>query len=489
MAERNWSGTYTYAAGRILAPRTVDDVREIVASGEPVRALGTRHTFNDLPDTTGSLVHLGGLDPAFDIDCEAMTVSVSAGVRYGELAAYVQSQGYALHNLGSLPHICVAGACATATHGSGDTNRCLAAAVSGIELIGGRGEIVRAVRGDVDFDGLIVGLGALGIATCLTLDIEPTYDIRQDSYVDLDWEVLDAHFDEIMAGAYSVSLFTNWRDRVDQVWLKSRLDGTGSGPPVEFFGARPQPPEQWTTLISPDPNLTPRGGTSGPWSERLPHFRLDSNPSNGDEIQSEYFVDRRHAVEAIRAVRGLADVLEPVLLIGEIRTVAADALWLSMAYERDCVVLHFTWRNDPDAVEPVLARLESALAPYDPRPHWGKAFVMGGERIAASYERMSDFRALAHRFDPDGQFRNAYLDRVVFGQDGRTREPRRLTMAEKYYFCLNHHAVEGKHGCKASDRLGPYTTRAEAEHALEKVEERNELWEHDPDWNDDEPRS
>jgi len=415
MAERNWSGTYTYFAGTVRSPRSVEEVREIVASGGRVRALGTRHTFNDLPDTAGSLVHLGAFDPDPVIDRDAMTVSASAGIRYGELAAYLQAHGYAMHNMGSLPHICVAGACATATHGSGDTNRCLAAAVSGIELVAGRGEIVRAARGDEDFDGMVVSLGALGIATRVTLDIEPTYDVRQDSYVDVEWEVLDDHLDDIMASAYSVSLFTNWRDRIDQVWLKSRLDSAGAEPPAEFFGARPQPPEQWTTLISPDTNLTPRGGSSGPWSERLPHFRLDSTPSNGDEIQSEYFVDRRHGVDAIRAVRGLAGVLEPVLLIGEIRTVAEDSMWLSMAFERDCLVLHFTWRNEPEAVQVVLARLESELAPFDPRPHWGKAYAMRGDRVAGLYERMDDFRALARRFDPDGQFRNAYLDRTVFG--------------------------------------------------------------------------
>ena len=415
MAERNWSGTYGYGARQILTPRTVDEVRSVVATGESVRALGTRHTFNDLPDSTGSLIHLGDLDPDPVLDRDAMTVSASGGIRYGALAAYLQQHGYALHNMGSLPHICVAGACATATHGSGDTNRCLAAAVSAIEMVVGGGDVMTVSRADAGFDGMVVALGALGIVTRLTLDIEPTYEVRQDSYVDLEWHVLDEHLDEMMAAAYSVSLFTNWRDRIDQVWLKSRLDGTDPEPPTEFFGARPQPPEQWATLISPDPNLTPRGGSSGPWSERLPHFRLDATPSNGDEIQSEYFVDRRYARDAIRAVRALAELLEPVLLIGEIRTVAADSMWLSMAYERDCLVLHFTWRNDPAAVQSVVAELESALAPFDPRPHWGKVFAMRGDRVAAGYERMPDFRALAHRLDPDGQFRNAYLERMVFG--------------------------------------------------------------------------
>ena len=414
MVELNWSRTYAYSAASIQTPQTVDEVQQIVAAGLPVRALGTRHSFNDLPDSPGSLVHLGGMAAEPVLDRDAMTVSASGAIRYGQLAAYLQKQGYALHNMGSLPHISIAGACATATHGSGDRNPCLAAAVSEVEIVGGRGEVVHATRADADFDGMIVALGALGIVTRVTLDIEPTYNVRQDSYIDLEWDTLDEHFDEITGAAYSVSLFTNWRDRVDQVWLKSRLDDSTFESRVEFFGARPQPPDQWATLISPDPNLTQRGGVPGPWAERLPHFRLDATPSNGDEMQSEYFVDRRYAREAIRAVRELGAVLAPVLLIGEIRTVAADAMWLSPAYERDCVALHFTWRNDPSAVEAVVTVLEGVLAPYDPRPHWGKVFAADGAWVDRAYPRVAEFRELARRLDPDGQFRNAFLDRTVF---------------------------------------------------------------------------
>ncbi|UYM05584.1 D-arabinono-1,4-lactone oxidase [Solicola gregarius] len=415
MLEKNWSGTYVYGASRIHTPRTVDEVRDIVASGDRVRALGTRHSFSSLADSPGSLVDLRRIEPVPELDRDAMTVTVSAGVRYGELAAFLQGNGCALHNLGSLPHICVAGACATATHGSGDRNRCLAASVAGIEIVTGGGELVSASRVDSEFAGMVVALGALGIVTRVTLDIEPTYDVRQDSYVDLEWPALDEHLDAVMGSAYSVSMFTDWRERIDRVWLKTRLDGEPFEPPVDVFGARPQPPEQWATLISDDPNLTPRGGSPGPWSERLPHFRLDSTPSNGDEIQSEYFVDRRHAVEAIRAVREVGADLEPVLMIGELRTVAADTMWLSPAYGRDSLALHFTWRNDPREVTRAVAALEAALAPFDARPHWGKVFAIQGGSLARLYDRLDDFRALAERLDPSGQFRNAYVDRLVFG--------------------------------------------------------------------------
>lgn len=342
MPELNWSRTYTYQASRIHRPRSVAEVREVVASARSVRALGTRHSFNDLADSPGGLVHLGELDPDPVLDEDAMTVSVSGAVRYGDVAAYLQERGYALHNLGSLPHISVVGACATGTHGSGDSNACLSAAVSSVELVTADGTVATASRGDEGFDGMVVALGALGIVTRVTLDIQPTYDVRQDSYVDLAWSDLDGDFDEIMSSAYSVSLFTGWTGGIDQVWLKTRLGGEPFEPVGRFHGAAPQPPEQWTTLISDDPNLTRRGGVPGPWSQRLPHFRLDSIPSNGDEIQSEYFVARADAVSAVAAVRAIGDRLAPLLMIGELRTVAADTLWLSPAYGRDSIALHFT---------------------------------------------------------------------------------------------------------------------------------------------------
>lgn len=413
--ERNWSRTYTYGARRIHRPRSVTELQEVVAATPRIRALGTRHSFNDLADSPGELVHLGDLEPDIAIDAEAMTVSASGAIRYGELAGHLQQHGYALHNLGSLPHISVIGACATGTHGSGDANGSLASAVCGLELVAADGRVVRAERGDAGFDGMVVSLGALGVATRVTLDLQPTFEVRQDSYVDLAWPDLLDGFDAIMASAYSVSLFTDWTQGIDQVWLKTRLGAEAYQPPPTFHGAVPQPPEQWSTLISEDPNLTRRGGVPGPWSLRLPHFRLDSTPSNGDEIQSEYFVARSDATAAIEAVRALGDRIAPLLLIGELRTVAADRLWLSPAYGRDSLALHFTWRNDPAGVAAVLPELESALEPFDVRPHWGKVFACGRERVDASYERIDDFRALVGSFDPDGKFRNAFLDRFVLG--------------------------------------------------------------------------
>ncbi|MEF2975621.1 FAD-binding protein [Subtercola sp. YIM 133946] len=412
----NWAKTYEFGAARLHTPRSLDEVRSIVAAATRVRALGTRHSFNDLADSSGDLISLVDLPPDIVIDEDARTVTVAAGTRYGSLADRLQQQGWALHNMGSLPHISVAGAISTATHGSGIRHGNLATAVSGLEFVSGRGELVRADRSTPAFAGMVVALGALGVTTRVTLDIQPTFDVRQDVYVDLPWHALLADFDSIMGSAYSVSVFTNWLgENAQQLWLKTRIDP--AAPPVQLpatlFGAT----ATTATLLSPtgegNDNTTAQGGVAGPWSERLPHFRFNAVPSNGDEIQSEFFVDRANAAAALSVVRSLGERIAPILLITELRTIAADELWLSMAYGRDSLAIHFTWKNEPAAVAALLPDLEAALAPFGARPHWGKAYAATAPAIAPLYERLPEFAALTEVFDPDHQFGNAYLERTL----------------------------------------------------------------------------
>jgi alditol oxidase len=161
----------------------------------------------------------------------------------------------------------------------------------------------------------------------------------------------------------------------------------------------------------PDPTLTVRAGIAGPWSDRLPHFRLDASPSaGGDELQTEYFVDRQHAVNALRTLRSLGDRISPHLHATEIRTAAADDLWLSPAYERDSLCVGFTWRNHPTEVMALLPDIEAALSSYEPRPHWGKLFVFDDEDLARRFPRLPDFLELATTYDPTGKFTNAFID-------------------------------------------------------------------------------
>jgi xylitol oxidase len=392
----NWAGTHSYGAHKVVSVTSVDDVVDFVGAGGRVRALGTRHSFNDLADTAGALLDLGSLSFEPVIDEVHERVSVPAGLTYGVLGQFLQERGWALHNLGSLPHISVAGACATATHGSGWSNKNLASQVCGLELVSGRGQRISVNEEDPQLPGFVVGLGALGVVTQITLRIEPTYNVRQDVFVNLPWAEL-SQLDAIMDSAYSVSLFTRWRGLVDQVWLKTRVDETNTKPKPPG-GATPAGAQVMSPASDNLDNTTVQGGVPGPWNERLPHFRFDETPSNGDEIQSEYFVAREDGLAAIRALQPLAEKIAPHLLISEIRTVAADQLWLSPAYQRASLTLHFTWKNRPQEVRGLLPPMEEVLRPFSARPHWGKWFAMRKEQIAPLYERLPKFIQLAHDY-------------------------------------------------------------------------------------------
>jgi xylitol oxidase len=304
---------------------------------------------------------------------------------------------------------------ATATHGSGDANGNLATAVAGLELVAGTGELLTAARGDPDFDGLVVGLGSLGAVTRITLDVEPDYQVRQRTFEGLAWERLFGHLDEITSAGYSVSLFTRWGETVDQVWVKSRVSRAPEEVRQELFGAVAATQDRHPILGIDPVNCTRQLGVPGPWSDRLPHFRMGFTPSSGEELQSEYHLPREHAVAALQALRGLAGTIRPVLQVSELRTVAADGLWMSPQHGRDTLSVHFTWHQDWPAVRAVLAEVEAALAPFGARPHWGKLFLAGAADLAPLYERLGDFTRLAGRLDPREVFVNDWLRRHLLG--------------------------------------------------------------------------
>jgi alditol oxidase len=415
VSEANWAGNYVYRADKLHRPTSLEQVRDIVAAAPRARVLGSRHSFNAIADSS-ELLSLEAMPAGVAVDHAAGTVSLSAGLRYGELVEALRAEGVALANLASLPHISVGGAIATATHGSGDRNGNLATAVAGLELVTSSGEVLTVGRGDPDFDGTVVGLGALGAVTRVTLDVEPAYQVRQRVFEGLAWEALLEHLDEITALGYSVSVFTRLGPQVDQVWVKSRVEDGPEEVRGELFGAVPAVVDRHPLLGLDPANSTPQLGVPGLWSDRLPHFRMGFTPSNGDELQSEYLLPRGHAAAAIQALRGLAATLRPVLQVCELRTVAADRLWMSPEHGRDTAAFHFTWELDQDAVERVLADLESALLPLGARPHWGKVFLADAATIAPLYERLPDFARLVERLDRRGAFRNDWLGDHVLGR-------------------------------------------------------------------------
>jgi alditol oxidase len=417
----NWAGNYTFSTARVHRPETVEQLQDLVRHCRKLRVLGARHSFNDIADSTEDLVSLEHMPPVLALDRARGTVTVDAGARYGRLCGPLHAAGCALHNLASLPHVSVAGACATATHGSGDGKANLASAVAAMELVTADGELVvlsREHAGD-QFQGAVVGLGGLGVVTKLTLDVVPAFEMRQDVYEHLPLATLESHFDDILSSAYCVSLFTDWQSQsFSQVWFKRRVaDGDAFAAEPRLFEATLAPSRRHPIVSLSAAPCTEQMGIRGPWHERLPHFRMDFTPSSGEELQSEYFVPRAHALEAFRAIDRLRAQLARVLQISEVRTIAADELWLSPCYRQASVTIHFTWQKDWDAVKALLPAIEAALAPFDARPHWAKLITMSSARLRSLYARLPDFRQLLRRYDPDGKFRNAFLDRYVFGAE------------------------------------------------------------------------
>jgi xylitol oxidase len=416
----NWAGNIVYGAADFYRPATVGELRGIVARAGSLRVLATGHSFNDMADSPGAQVTLADLPPEVELDSAAGLVRVAAGLSYAQLASRLDAQGFALRNLASLPHISVAGACATGTHGSGPANQGLAASVTAQQIVTSDGDLVEFTRADDSFPGAVVHLGALGVVTHLVVEVVPSFDVSQWVYEGLPLEVLDDHFGAISASGYSVSMFTDWRtSRLSQLWVKRQVeDPVRPVPPAEltdapWFTATPAPADR-----NPVPGLaadacTPQRGVPGRWHERLPHFRPGFTPSSGDELQSEFLLPVACAVPAIHALREISDQLARVVRICEFRVVAADDLWLSMSYRQDSVAFHFTWIPDLASVLPVVTLMEQRLAPFAPRPHWGKVFTATPEFLHASYPRLTDFLALARHYDPAGKFRNAYTARYL----------------------------------------------------------------------------
>ncbi|MFF4832858.1 FAD-binding protein [Streptomyces sp. NPDC001315] len=406
----NWAGNITYAAKEVHRPSSSAAVCSIVAASARVRVLGSGHSFNEIvtPGGEGVLLSLDALPAEVDVDTAARTVRVGGGVRYAELARQVHGHGLALPNMASLPHISVAGSVATGTHGSGVGNGPLAAAVREVEIVTADGSTLVIGRGDERFGGAVTSLGALGVVTALVLDLEPAFEVEQHLFTELPLAGLD--FETVASAAYSVSLFTDWREPgFRQVWLKRRSDQ----PLADFPWAAPATEALHPVPGMPAVNCTEQFGVPGPWHERLPHFRAEFTPSSGAELQSEYLLPRARALDALHALDAIRAVVAPVLQTCEVRTVAADEQWLSPAYGRDTVALHFTWVEDTDVVLPVVRRVEEALDAFEPRPHWGKVFAVPADVLRGRYPRLGDFRALVRELDPAGKFTNVFVRDVL----------------------------------------------------------------------------
>lgn len=414
---KNWAGNYTYTAENLFEPSTVEEVQALVKKLDSQKALGSCHCFNNIADSPLNQISTKNLKGIIDLDEKAMTVTVGAGAKYGDFATELHDKGYALHNLASLPHISVAGACATATHGSGVTNGNLATKVVAIELVNGKGEIVQISK-TADSELLhacVVSLGALGIITKMTLEIEKTFDVRQDVFQNLPLESLKDNFNAILSGGYSVSLFTDWQDQnISQVWVKRRMDQEIKDLGSDYYGATAATRNLHPITELSAENCTEQMGVPGPWYDRLPHFKMGFTPSSGKELQSEFFIPREKALDAILALEKIGEKFKPQLMITEIRTIAADELWMSPCYHQDCVAIHFTWEQNPKEVGELIKIIEKELEPFVYRPHWGKVFTIAPANLHSRYPKYSEFITLAKQLDPMGKFKNDYLNQNIY---------------------------------------------------------------------------
>lgn len=412
---KNWAGNYTYKAQNFHEPTSVEQVRELVIKLDKQKALGSRHCFNDIADSPKNQISTRKLNRIVQLDGVNKTLTVESGARYGDFSSELHEKGYALHNLASLPHITVVGACTTATHGSGISNGNLATPVLSIELVTPQGELMNIDRNHPDFPAIVVGLGAFGIITKITLEVEDTYDVRQDVFLELPLDSVENSFEEIMSSGYSVSLFTNWMDRkISEVWVKRRMDANPADLGSDFYGAIAATQNLHPVIQQSAESCSEQLGVPGPWYNRLPHFKMGFMPSTGEELQSEFFVPYGNAVDAILAVEKLKEEIYPHLIITEIRTIAADNFWMSPCYRQDSIAIHFTWKPKTREVLNTIPKIEAELAPFGVKPHWGKLFKVNPKTLQDRYERFADFLVTARKYDPERKFRNNYLDLNIY---------------------------------------------------------------------------
>ena len=415
---KNWAGNLEYSTNKIDYPKSVEEVQQLVKKYKKLKVLGTRHCFNTIADSKYNFVSLRNMNKVVTLDANAKTVTIEGGMRYGELCPWLNDKGFALHNLASLPHISVAGAITTATHGSGVKNGNLATAVAGLEIVNSDGNLVKLSRVDGEkFYAAVVGLGAIGVITKVTLNIQPAFMMRQYVYTKLPLSQLKKHLDEIVSSAYSVSLFMDWQNEsINEVWIKSRVDDkANSEAKKDFFGAAPATKNLHPIIELSAENCTEQMGVPGAWYERLPHFKMGFTPSSGKELQAEYFVPRHNAMDAILAIQRLGKQIGPHLFISEIRTIHEDNLWMSPCYKQPSVTIHFTWKQKWEAVSKLLPVIERELAPFNPKPHMGKLFTMSPVKLASHYKKINDFKKMVAQYDPHGKFRNEFLEKNIYG--------------------------------------------------------------------------
>lgn len=432
---RNWTGDQRCAPTRIARPTSeqelADVVRRAVAEGLPVRPVGSGHSFTDIVCTDGVLVDTSALNRVLDVDPATGRVTVEAGITLHDLGPENARHGLALENQGDIDAQTVAGALATATHGTGARFGNLSARVVAMRLVTGTGDVVE-VDAASDPDGLRaarVSLGALGVATQVTVECVPLYTLhRHDRPLPLD-ETLD-RLDEHVDGNDHFEMF---------VWPYTRTAMTRA---MSRSEEPPVPTPSWKRAIQDQLientalGLVCRAGRAAP--SQVPRLnRLIAAALSEEKVQdhsyrvyattravrfneTEYAIPREHAREALtRAMELVERDRLPILFPFEVRFVAPDDAFLSTAHGREtCYVAAHQFVGME--YETFFRGFEEIMASYGGRPHWGKRHYQSAATLRDRYPAWDRFQAVRARFDPDGAFVNAYTRRVlgpVGGQD------------------------------------------------------------------------
>jgi len=409
---KNWAGNLTFSGKEYIEVDSISRLQSVVSKASGVKVLGTGHSFSDIADTTQTQISIKNLSNEIEIDSIKKVALVPAGMQYADVCRYLEKRGWALFNTASLGEITVAGAILTGTHGSGSYNPILSDCVEGIEMVLASGEIFNLLREDSkEFSGFVVSLGALGVFTKLKLKIVESFSIKQFIYENIGMQSIAENFEAIFDKAYSVSYFSNWeKNTTGQIWMKFLDDNNLAELPSVWLGGNIANANQHPVKTNDPSPCTDQMGVSGKWLYRLPHFKLDCSPASGDEVQTEYLVNRTYVREYIAGLSNIGDEIAARVYATEIRTIKSDDLWLSGAHGRQTVGFHFTWKKS-DSLHKFLPKVEEILGEHDGRPHWGKLFSTPRENLMGRYPKYSHFEELLKKYDPDKKFRNSFINR------------------------------------------------------------------------------
>uniref|UniRef100_A0A915D0Y3 FAD-binding PCMH-type domain-containing protein n=1 Tax=Ditylenchus dipsaci TaxID=166011 RepID=A0A915D0Y3_9BILA len=418
----NWGGNFNFSTQDIKYPTTTAGVQQLVKECKgKIRPVGTRHSFSEIANTNDTLICLVHMNLILSVDPSVPSVTVQAGITYTDLIPFLQSIGLAIPMMASLGEISIAGAINTAVHGSGAGIGNLATQVLGLQMVLADGSVVQYSKGqnDTELAAATVGLGALGIVTQVTLQAQPTYNLAINVFENMDMSVLDTQLYNITHSGYAINMWSTFGTPgvLDQVWITTKVDSNGVnayGNVSQLYGAPAATAQSSPIAALPPTYVVPQMGIVGPYYERLTDYDLGLSGQEGQQTQSEYYVDFDDFVPALKALQTLSAEINAVVYVALFRITEKDELWMSPQYKKTTMAIHFSWQPKLDQVMALLPKIEAALAPFNPIPHWGKLYTLKPEQYLPLLPKYPEWREQVELHDPTHKFRNKWLEENIF---------------------------------------------------------------------------